>query len=89
MTPFIGDACALPLPDGFADFAFALPVVEHLPQTGQFFAEARRILRPGGLLVIATPNAVELGARVMGRGGRGIATRLTFHCKRLPSGVKC
>jgi SAM-dependent methyltransferase len=66
MTALKGDATALPLPDGFADAAFALHVVEHLAQPDQFFSEARRVVRPGGLLVIATPNAEGLGARMMG-----------------------
>lgn len=42
-----GDATALPLPDGYADVAFALHVVEHLPHPDQFFTEVRRVLRPG------------------------------------------
>jgi SAM-dependent methyltransferase len=67
MKALLGDACALPLADGSADVAFALHVVEHLAQPREFFAEARRVLRPGGLLVIATPNAAGLGARIMGR----------------------
>jgi SAM-dependent methyltransferase len=81
MNALIGDACALPLANGSADVAFALHVVEHLRQPGQFFAEARRVVRPGGLLVIATPNAEGLGARIMGRKWRGFSdpTHISLH----------
>ncbi len=81
MTALKGDASELPLPDGYADAAFALHVVEHLNQPGQFFAEARRVVRPGGLLVIATPNAEGLGARLMGRRWSGYSdpTHISLH----------
>jgi SAM-dependent methyltransferase len=81
MKPLLGDACALPLADGSADVAFALHVVEHLAQPGEFFAEARRVVRPGGLLVIATPNAASLGARIMGRKWIGFSdpTHISLH----------
>jgi SAM-dependent methyltransferase len=81
MNALIGDACALPLANGSADVAFALHVVEHLEEPGQFFAEARRVVRPGGLLVIATPNAEGLGARIMGRKWIGFSdpTHISLH----------
>jgi ubiquinone/menaquinone biosynthesis C-methylase UbiE len=81
MAALKGDATALPLPDGFADAAFALHVVEHLAQPSQFFTEARRVVRPGGLLVIATPNAEGLGARAMGRRWSGYSdpTHVSLH----------
>jgi SAM-dependent methyltransferase len=81
MSAHIGDACALPLADGSADVAFALHVVEHLRQPDRFFAEARRVVRPGGLLVIATPNAESLGARIMGRKWIGFSdpTHVSLH----------
>jgi len=81
MTPLKGDATALPLPDGYADVAFALHVVEHLSHPDQFFAEARRVLRPGGMLVIATPNAEGLGARIMRKKWQGYddPTHVSLH----------
>ena len=60
-----GDAGLVPLEDHSADVVFALHVVEHLVNPAVFFQEARRILRPDGLLIIATPNADGLGARLM------------------------
>jgi SAM-dependent methyltransferase len=71
MISLKGDVSSLPLSDGYADVAFALHVVEHLPHPEEFFAEARRILRSGGLLVIATPNSEGLGARLRGKKWQG------------------
>jgi SAM-dependent methyltransferase len=81
MKALLGDACALPLADRSADVAFAFHVVEHLAQPGKFFTEARRVVRPGGLLVIATPNAEGLGARIMGPRWRGFSdpTHVSLH----------
>lgn len=81
MTPLKGDATSIPLPDRYADVVFALHVVEHLPQPDQFFSEARRILRTGGLLVIATPNPEGLGARLMGKKWQGYddPTHISLH----------
>lgn len=61
------DAQALAFPDGFADFIVCLDVVEHLPAPERFFAEARRVLRPGGSLLFSTPNPGSLGAVLKGR----------------------
>ncbi|MGH9343870.1 MAG: class I SAM-dependent methyltransferase, partial [Terriglobia bacterium] len=61
----LGDARVLPLKNESVDVLFALHVVEHLDDPAAFFAQAARVLRPGGRLVIATPNAEGLGARLM------------------------
>jgi SAM-dependent methyltransferase len=81
MTALKGDASKLPLPDGYIDAVFALHVVEFLTQPGQFFAEARRVVRPGGLLVITTPNLEGLGARLMRRNWSGYSdpTHISLH----------
>jgi SAM-dependent methyltransferase len=80
-TGFKGDACSLPLLTGSQDIAFALHVVEHLANPAQFFAEAYRVLRPGGLLILATPNADGLGARLMKRRWKGYRdpTHIALH----------
>jgi 2-polyprenyl-3-methyl-5-hydroxy-6-metoxy-1,4-benzoquinol methylase len=60
------DAALAGVPECFASFEAAsvgsiaaIHVVEHLPVDALFalFAEAARVLRPGGLLMIETPNA--------------------------------
>lgn len=71
VTLLNGDACNIPLPDQSADVVFALHVIEHLRAPAEFFFQARRILRPGGLLIVATPNADGLGARLMKDNWRG------------------
>lgn len=50
------DVCDTGLPDDSVDVVVNLQVIEHLPDIGRFLAEQRRILRPGGELVVATPN---------------------------------
>jgi SAM-dependent methyltransferase len=45
-----------PLEDGTADLCVCDNVLEHLPDPEAFFAEARRVLKPGASLCIRTPN---------------------------------
>lgn len=47
---------ALPLRDASADVLVSLQVVEHLWSLPEFLAQCRRALRPGGVLVVTTPN---------------------------------
>ena len=62
-----GDASSLPLENVSCDVVFAFHVIEHMKDPARLLAEARRILRPDGLLVIATPNAQGLAARLLKR----------------------
>ncbi|OBG78425.1 SAM-dependent methyltransferase [Mycobacterium sp. E2462] len=48
----------LPLPDASVDVVVNFQVIEHLWDQGQFVAECARVLRPGGLLLMSTPNRV-------------------------------
>jgi SAM-dependent methyltransferase len=55
----------LPIADCSIDVVFAGNVIEHLPHSPRpFLAELKRILRPGGHLVIDTINAVDLRRRI-------------------------
>lgn len=50
------DLYELGLKDASFDIVCSLQVVEHLHQPETFMHEARRVLAPGGLFVITTPN---------------------------------
>ena len=60
VTIIEGDAAALPAPDGCADAVLLLDVLEHLPDAAAAIAEAHRVLRPGGELVLSVPHAGPL-----------------------------
>ncbi len=50
-----GDACRLPFKDGAADTVLLLDVLEHLQAPETALAEAARVLKPGGHLVLQVP----------------------------------
>jgi 2-polyprenyl-6-hydroxyphenyl methylase/3-demethylubiquinone-9 3-methyltransferase len=54
------DVAAVPLRDGCADVVCAGELLEHVPDLPAVVAEACRILRPGGLLLLDTLNATRL-----------------------------
>jgi 2-polyprenyl-6-hydroxyphenyl methylase / 3-demethylubiquinone-9 3-methyltransferase len=60
LTPVRADVTALPLRDGCADVVCAGELLEHVPDVPATVAEACRILRPGGLLLLDTLNATWL-----------------------------
>ncbi len=47
---------ALPFPDGAFEEVIFSQVIEHIPVKPQCMAEIRRVLRPGGRLIIGTPD---------------------------------
>jgi ubiquinone/menaquinone biosynthesis C-methylase UbiE len=52
----VGDAHALPVPDGSVDRARADRVLQHLEDPLQALAELRRVLRAGGIVGLAEPD---------------------------------
>jgi ubiquinone/menaquinone biosynthesis C-methylase UbiE len=52
---------ALPFPDASLDLVAAADVVEHVESPERFVHECSRVLRPGGLLFLTTPNRYSLG----------------------------
>jgi len=51
-----GDARALPLPDASCDVIVSFETIEHFAEQQCFVKEVRRVLRPGGLFVVSTPD---------------------------------
>lgn len=56
VTAQLGDLHRLPLPDHFADRARTDRVLQHVTDPAQALREARRVLRPGGRLVMGEPD---------------------------------
>jgi SAM-dependent methyltransferase len=44
----------VPMPDGSADVVLSTQVLEHVPDPERYLAEAGRLLKPGGLLILGT-----------------------------------
>jgi SAM-dependent methyltransferase len=61
---------AVPLPSGSFDHVFASEVIEHIADTAPFLAELHRLARPGGMLVLSTPNSAFWPYRILGLLGR-------------------
>ena len=57
VLPLHADATAVPLADGCADVVAVGELLEHVPDWRVAVAEACRLLRPGGTLVLDTLNA--------------------------------
>ncbi len=53
-----GNLAGLPLADGAVDVVVNFQVIEHLWDQGQFVRECLRVLRPGGCLLMSTPNRI-------------------------------
>jgi len=52
----VGDVERLPFQSGAFGCILSVDVVEHLDNPAAFFREAARCLRPGGTLIVCTPN---------------------------------
>ena len=53
-----GNLASLPLADGSVDVVVNFQVIEHLWDQTQFVTECLRVLRPGGVLLMSTPNRI-------------------------------
>jgi 2-polyprenyl-3-methyl-5-hydroxy-6-metoxy-1,4-benzoquinol methylase len=52
----VDDDTPWPLQEATFDVVWAGEVIEHVVDTAALFSEMRRVLRPGGLLLVSTPN---------------------------------
>ena len=51
-----GSVYTLPFPDGAFDEVIFSQVIEHIPVKMQIMSEVRRVMKPGGRLIIGTPD---------------------------------
>ena len=54
----------LPIDDACFDFVSCIEGIEHLQDQFHFVRECRRILKPGGHLMLSTPNILNLASRL-------------------------
>lgn len=55
----VGDAVAIPLDDDSVDVVVTFETIEHIADHRAFLAEIKRVLRPGGVALVSTPNERE------------------------------
>lgn len=60
-----GSAFALPFKDSSFDCVISSQVIEHIPYGESLFSEMRRVLTPGGTLIIGTPDYSTRGWRII------------------------
>jgi SAM-dependent methyltransferase len=70
---FVGELAAARYLDAVFDLVVSLEVIEHVPAPGRDLTEVGRILRPGGLFLVTTPNFNGLSRRYLGDQWRVIA----------------
>lgn len=56
VTFVVADATSLPFDDASFDAVTMFDVIEHVEDDARAIAEAKRVLRPGGFLLVTTPN---------------------------------
>jgi 2-polyprenyl-6-hydroxyphenyl methylase / 3-demethylubiquinone-9 3-methyltransferase len=79
VAPVRGSVDRIPLRDGCADVVVAGEILEHVTDLPRAVAEACRLLRPGGLLVIDTIAATALA--------RLVAIRISERLPAVPKGI--
>ncbi|MBV8775125.1 MAG: glycosyltransferase [Deltaproteobacteria bacterium] len=60
-----GSAFGLPFSNAAFDCVISSQVIEHIPYDGVLFSEMHRVLQPGGLLIIGTPDYATLGWQII------------------------
>lgn len=77
LTVHNGDLASARFPSASFDVITARHVIEHIPTPHDFMAELARLLKPGGRLVIETPNFSSLGWALFGT--KWYATGIPYH----------
>jgi SAM-dependent methyltransferase len=84
LSAVVGNLYRTHLASGVADIAICSEVVEHLTDDLDALREIHRVLRPGGVLILATPNPGNLLSR-MARLLRASRTGQAAHSDHKPS----
>lgn len=61
---FVSKTLRTKFPKDSFDAVVSTEVIEHLVDTGAFIDECRRVLKPGGILVLSTPNLASASNRL-------------------------
>ena len=69
----------LPLDDGTFDVVVLTDILEHMIEPEQLLLEARRMLRPGGIMIVSVPNHFFLWNRLRIMMGRGLILPWSNH----------
>ena len=80
------DRAPFPLEADSFNIVSALELIEHIINTDMFLEEVKRIVQPGGLFILSTPNICMLKNRfrvLFGRYPFGLEYRNTIHHVRL------
>ncbi len=56
-----GDALKLDFKENTFDKIYSLNVIEHIPDLEKFFSEINRVLKPGGIFILAYPLGAIFG----------------------------
>jgi 2-polyprenyl-3-methyl-5-hydroxy-6-metoxy-1,4-benzoquinol methylase len=70
-----GSAEQIPLPDSSVEVVVSFETIEHVSDPGAFLHECVRVLTPGGMLVISTPNKEVYSGR--------LGSRNQYHCSEM------
>lgn len=66
LNVFCADIKQANFPNDYFDIITAIEVIEHMQDPKGFITTISRILKPGGLLYLVTPNVQSFSARIMG-----------------------
>jgi 2-polyprenyl-3-methyl-5-hydroxy-6-metoxy-1,4-benzoquinol methylase len=89
VTAVADDITRTDLPDASFDLILCSEVIEHIPDSAAALAGIRRLLRPGGVLVLSTPqrhSPLELAGRVAFLPGVIHVVRAIYREPILPTG---
>jgi SAM-dependent methyltransferase len=85
----VAEGEALPLANARAGALFLVEVLEHVPAGSRqrLLGELRRVVRPGGLLVVTTPNDEDLDARKIACPACGCVFHRVQHVESIDAGL--